>query len=87
MQRNYPPGAVTLPTTLPNVDSGEGALFAGGGLQYAGMNEDVITLRDEMAPYVGLLDAYRKVKEEEGTGTLYRLWWLNVMGILVSALA
>jgi len=78
VQRNHPTGASVLPTSTR--EGREAMLNDEGspGLEYAGAEEDVIALRDEDAPYSGLLYAYRKVIEEEGRGTLYRCWWLTL---------
>ncbi|KAL1413600.1 hypothetical protein Q8F55_001375 [Vanrija albida] len=51
-------------------------------LRLAGGNEDdVITLRPATAePYNGLMDALRKIKEEEGIMALYRGWYFTSIG-------
>lgn len=62
-------------------------MLAGEGLEYAGAEEDVIALRDEGSPYVSLVDAYKKVREEEGAVTLYRCWWLTLLAAITSGFA
>ncbi|KAF8326607.1 mitochondrial carrier [Cantharellus anzutake] len=56
------------------------------GLEYSGENEDVIGLRDEDQPYEGLLDAMRKIVEEEGWSTLYRAFYLTLFGTVFAGL-
>ena len=87
VQRNHPTGASSLPTSTH--EEREAMLNDEGspGLEYAGAEEDVIALRDEDAPYSGLLYAYRKVIEEEGMGTLYRCWWLTLLATFSSGFA
>lgn len=98
VQRNHPNGATALPTTNGAGTGGaneerEGMLSGtesandGIGLEYAGAEEDVIALRDEVVPYSSLVDAYRKVVLEEGMGTLYRCWWLTLIAAFGSGFA
>lgn len=100
VQRNHPRGATALPTSSANgagatTEEREGMLSGthggedvdGVGLEYAGADEDVIALRDEDAPYLNLLDAYKKVVLEEGAGTLYRCWWLTLLAAFGSGFA
>ncbi|OAX39312.1 hypothetical protein K503DRAFT_769608 [Rhizopogon vinicolor AM-OR11-026] len=44
--------------------------------EYAGAEEDVIGLRTDREPYVGLVDCGKRIIDEEGWKTLYRAWWL-----------
>ncbi|KAF8633372.1 hypothetical protein AX17_004543 [Amanita inopinata Kibby_2008] len=53
--------------------------------EYAGAEEDVIGLRNEADPYLGLVDCAKRITEEEGWSTLYRAWWLTLLGGLASA--
>lgn len=87
VQRNHPIGATSLPTS--SNEEREGMLSGEGsqGLEYAGAEEDVIALRDEDTPYTSLLEAYRKVIDEEGKGTLYRCWWLTLIATFASGFA
>ncbi|KAG1765319.1 mitochondrial carrier [Suillus occidentalis] len=55
--------------------------------EYAGVEEDVIGLRTEREPYVGLIDCGKRIIEEEGWGALYRAWWLTTLGSLSGALS
>ncbi|KAF8135458.1 mitochondrial carrier [Boletus edulis] len=53
--------------------------------EYAGMNEDVIGLRSEREPYIGLVDCGKRIVDEEGWSALYRVWWLTMLGCLAGA--
>jgi len=53
--------------------------------EYAGAGEDVIGLRSEGDPYLGLMDCAKRIVDEEGWRTLYRAWWLTMLGGLASA--
>ncbi|KIP08430.1 hypothetical protein PHLGIDRAFT_104392 [Phlebiopsis gigantea 11061_1 CR5-6] len=55
--------------------------------EYSGAEEDVIGLRHERDPYLGLMDCAKKVMQEEGRGALYRAWWLTAFASLGNALA
>jgi len=57
------------------------------GAEFAGIEEDVIGLRNERDPYLGLFDCYRRMKAEEGKRALYRAWWLTMFGGLATAFA
>ncbi|KAG2072074.1 hypothetical protein BDR04DRAFT_1230764 [Suillus decipiens] len=48
-------------------------------MEYAGAEEDVINLRIDREPYVGLIDCGKRIIEEEGWGALYRVWWLTTL--------
>lgn len=96
VQRNHNKhGASALPTSDPDATDaaqsvagfGASAGLGASTLPYAGEDEDVIALRDEDAPYTSLLDAYKKVVEEEGRKTLYRCWWLTVIAALGAGFA
>jgi len=56
-------------------------------IEYAGAEEDVIGLRSEEDPYLGLIDCAKRIVNEEGYRTLYRAWWLTMLGGLVGAIA
>lgn len=56
------------------------------GVPYSGEEEDVIGLREEDRPYAGLIDAAKTMVEEEGWSTLYRAWWLTLLGSVLSGL-
>jgi len=77
VQRNHPAGSAEVPEA-----DGEGS-----GLEFAGADEDVIGLRDEDQPYLGLADALKKIVDEEGWKTLYRAWYLTLLLALFSGLA
>ncbi|KAK7472829.1 hypothetical protein VKT23_000936 [Stygiomarasmius scandens] len=53
--------------------------------EFAGAGEDVIGLRNEEDPYVGLVDCAKRIIDEEGWPALYRAWWLTLLGSLGSA--
>ncbi|KAI0342112.1 hypothetical protein BDW22DRAFT_1396027 [Trametopsis cervina] len=54
-------------------------------VEYAGADEDVIGLRHEKDPYLGLIDCTKRVVDEEGWGALFRAWWLTAFGNLGNA--
>lgn len=54
--------------------------------EYTGAEEDVIGLRHEKDPYLGLVDCAKKVVDEEGWQALYRAWWLTALSSLGNAL-
>jgi len=56
------------------------------GLEFSGVEEDVIGLRDEDQPYEGLWDTVKKVVEEEGWNTLYRAFYLTLLGTVFAGL-
>lgn len=35
----------------------------------------------EQKPYRNVLDCFKRIKEEEGWGVLYRSWWLTLLGV------
>ncbi|KAI9507435.1 mitochondrial carrier [Russula earlei] len=41
--------------------------------------EDVIGLRNEKDPYLGLVDCAKRIIDEEGWRALYRGWWLTML--------
>lgn len=47
----------------------------------------VSSLRQEDDPYLGLGDCVKRIIDEEGWTTLYRAWWLTLIGGLMSAIA
>ncbi|EPQ57257.1 hypothetical protein GLOTRDRAFT_110489 [Gloeophyllum trabeum ATCC 11539] len=53
--------------------------------EYAGAEEDVIGLRSEADPYMGMVDCARSIVNEEGWTALYRAWWLTLLGGLAAA--
>jgi len=55
------------------------------GLRFAGTEEDVVGLRPTSDPYVGVIDATRKIIDEEGWQALYRGWWWTSIGALMAA--
>jgi len=42
-------------------------------------SEDVIGLRNEKDPYLGLVDCAKRIIDEEGWRALYRGWWLTMV--------
>lgn len=46
-----------------------------------GSDEETIGLREEGDPYLGLADCAKRILHEEGVMTLYRAWWLTLLGI------
>jgi len=56
-------------------------------VEYAGADEDVIGLRSEGDPYLGLVDCAKRIVTEEGWMTLYRAWWVTFLGGLGSSFA
>jgi hypothetical protein len=56
-------------------------------VDYSGSEEDVIGLRNENDPYLGLLDCAKRIMNEEGWTTLYRAWWVTLLAGLANALA
>ncbi|PPQ67246.1 hypothetical protein CVT25_005830 [Psilocybe cyanescens] len=54
-------------------------------VEYSGAEEDVIGLRNEGDPYLGLLDCAKRIIDEEGWMTLYRAWWITMLGGLGSS--
>lgn len=55
------------------------------GLRFAGQGEDVVGLRPTTDSYVGLVDAVRKIMDEEGWQALYRGWIWTMLGALFAA--
>jgi hypothetical protein len=55
------------------------------GLRFAGQGEDVVGLRPTTDPYMGLVDAVRKIMEEEGWQALYRGWIWTMLGAIFAA--
>ncbi|KAI8993111.1 mitochondrial carrier [Trametes punicea] len=55
--------------------------------EYSNQEEDVIGLRHEKDPYLGFVDCFKRIVDEEGWQTLYRAWWVTVLGAIVSATA
>ncbi|GMK57172.1 hypothetical protein CspeluHIS016_0400060 [Cutaneotrichosporon spelunceum] len=55
------------------------------GLRFSGQGEDVVGLRPTTDPYVGLVDAVRKIIDEEGWQTLYRGWIWTMLGALFAS--
>ncbi|KAG5648488.1 hypothetical protein DXG03_003099 [Asterophora parasitica] len=55
--------------------------------EFSGAEEDVIGLRNEADPYLGLVDCGKRIIDEEGWMSLYRAWWLTLLGGAGSAFA
>ncbi|KAI0047776.1 hypothetical protein FA95DRAFT_1558767 [Auriscalpium vulgare] len=47
--------------------------------EYSGAEEDVIGLRSEEDPYLGLVDCFQRIVQEEGWRALYRGWWVTML--------
>lgn len=43
------------------------------------------SLRSEKDPYMGMIDCAKQIIQEEGHRTLYRAWWLTLLGGLGGA--
>jgi len=56
-------------------------------VEFSGAEEDVIGLRNEADPYMGLADCGRRIIDEEGWMSLYRAWWITLLGGVGSAFA
>ncbi|EUC61592.1 carrier protein [Rhizoctonia solani AG-3 Rhs1AP] len=54
-------------------------------VEYIGEEEDVITLRSEEDPYTGLVDCAQRMVREEGVGSVFRAWWLTMIGVTLGA--
>ncbi|KAE9411429.1 mitochondrial carrier [Gymnopus androsaceus JB14] len=52
--------------------------------EFSGNEEDVIGLRNESDPYLGLVDCAKRIIDEEGIFSLYRAWWITLIGGLGS---
>lgn len=85
IQRNYTPGAEfeEEDAELAAAQSGE------TGVEYIGQAEDVLNLRSASGeePYKGLRHCLNRIMEEEGVSTLFRAWWLTMLGAVLSGLA
>ena len=46
-----------------------------------------LRLRQENDPYLGLIDCARRIVAEEGLTTLYRAWWVTLLGCVGSSFA
>lgn len=57
----------------------------GEAAEQYGTDEEVIGLREEGDPYLGLADCAKRIIDEEGVMTLYRAWWLTLFGIWANA--
>ncbi|KAF8070495.1 hypothetical protein FPV67DRAFT_1412812 [Lyophyllum atratum] len=55
--------------------------------EFSGAEEDVIGLRSEADPYLGLVDCAKRIIDEEGWVSLYRAWWITLLGGVGSAFA
>ncbi|KAK7025544.1 hypothetical protein VNI00_015897 [Paramarasmius palmivorus] len=53
------------------------------GVELYSKENEVITLKDEEAPYDGLWDCTSTIFEEEGWRTLFRAWWITAIGVYV----
>ena len=85
IQRNFTPGAEfeEEDAELAAAQSGE------TGVEYMGQTEDVLNLRSNSGeePYKSLKHCMQRIMEEEGTGTLFRAWWLTMLGAVAAGLA
>jgi len=52
--------------------------------EYAGAEEDVIGLRHERDPYIGLVDCAKRIVQEEGPSALYRAWWVTMLACIAT---
>ncbi|KAI0675211.1 mitochondrial carrier [Trametes maxima] len=55
--------------------------------EYSNQEEDVIGLRHEKDPYLGFVDCFKRIIDEEGWQTLYRAWWVTMLAGIASAAA
>ncbi|KAH9858820.1 mitochondrial carrier [Lenzites betulinus] len=55
--------------------------------EYSNQEEDVIGLRHEKDPYLGFVDCFKRIVDEEGWQTLYRAWWVNMLAAIAAAAA
>jgi len=69
-------------TAVPDDESG--LAVDDDGIEYSGQDEDVVGLRSEEDPYIGLVDCCKRIVDEEGTMVLYRAWWLTFLAALSS---
>ncbi|OCH92276.1 mitochondrial carrier [Obba rivulosa] len=53
--------------------------------EYSG-DEEVIGLRSEKDPYLGFANCFKRIVDEEGWKTLYRAWWVTMLGGVFQAL-
>lgn len=84
VQRNYTPGA-----EFEEEDAELAAVQGEGVVEYAGQGEDVLNLRSNSGeePYKGLRHCWQRIVQEEGMATLFRAWWLTMLGAVLSGLA
>lgn len=85
IQRNYTPGA-----EFEEEDAELAAAQSGEiGVEYIGQGEDVLNLRSNSGeePYKSLRHCLNRILEEEGVLTLFRAWWLTMIGAVLSGLA
>ncbi|KAI0769719.1 mitochondrial carrier [Trametes elegans] len=52
--------------------------------EYSNQEEDVIGLRHERDPYLGFIDCFKQIIDEEGWQTLYRAWWVTMLAAIAS---
>ncbi|KAH8828039.1 mitochondrial carrier domain-containing protein [Flagelloscypha sp. PMI_526] len=64
----------------------ESEMDAADAPDYYAESEDVIGLRNEEDPYIGLYDCFKRIIDEEGFRALFRAWWLTLLGGLGSVL-
>lgn len=81
LQRNHAPEG-----GFSAVNQDEHALAVEDEIEFAGSDEDVIGLRSEGDPYVGLVDCAQRILAEEGVRVLLRGWWITLLGGVFSAL-
>ncbi|KAF9259061.1 hypothetical protein L218DRAFT_875604 [Marasmius fiardii PR-910] len=67
-------------------DVSEAEVAAAAGVKTYSSKE-VIALRDDQYPYIGLVDCFNKIVAEEGWLTLSRAWWITFLSFYVTALA
>ncbi|KAG7098641.1 hypothetical protein E1B28_000557 [Marasmius oreades] len=60
---------------------------AEGPNEFSGTDEDVIGLRNEEDPYLGLVDCAKRIADEEGWKALYRAWWITLLGTFGSVIS
>ncbi|EMD33060.1 hypothetical protein CERSUDRAFT_87402 [Gelatoporia subvermispora B] len=50
-------------------------------------DEEVIGFRSEEDPYLGFVDCFKKIVDEEGWKALYRVWWITMLGLILGGLS
>ncbi|KAF9566722.1 hypothetical protein CPC08DRAFT_740510 [Agrocybe pediades] len=80
IQRNHASPEFNSVAQEVDGDSEDAVLYGNG-------EEEVIGLRHEGDPYHGLVDCAQRIINEEGWMTLYRAWWITLLGGLGSSFA